>query len=172
MAISINYLTKVIKIPVDFLTLVSGKLYRLDVNDLRLALKDIEDNQHGICYDDTHRHNTEVILAGVTYSRTFEIINGYTIEFDDSIESNYTVMCVGANHNLSDVKVLNSVSLIVGNSAGLITVTSGSGVTNQDKQDIIGGVWNAQVSEHIALGSFGAFIQSKLLTVAKFLGLK
>jgi hypothetical protein len=172
MAISINYLTKVIKVPVDFLTQISSKLYRLDINLLRLALKDLEDNQHGICYEDTHRHNTEITLAGVTFSRTFEIINGYTVEFDDTVENSYTVICVGANHNIADVKVLNSVSLIVGNSAGLITVTSGSGVTNQDKQDIVSGVWNAQTTNHTASGSFGAFIQSKLLTVAKFLGLK
>jgi hypothetical protein len=169
MAISINYLTKNIFIPKTYLSSLGGNLYQLDVNQLRIDLKDIEDSQAGIVFDDTHRHNTEVTLAGVTYSRSVEIINGYTVTFEDG---QYTVICVGANHNLADVKTVNSVSLIIGNAAGLITVTSGSGVTNQDKQDIISGVWNAQTNNHTASGSFGAFIQSKLLTVAKYLGLK
>lgn len=133
MAVTINWLTKVITVPVSFLTLISGpggagSLYELDVNALRLALKDIEDGE-GMPYLDTHRHNTSILLGGVTYARTFEIINGYTVLFDDSVVDHYTVRCVNANHNLADVKVLNSISLIVGNSAGLITVSSGSGLS-------------------------------------------
>ena len=133
MAVTINWLTKVITVPTDFLTLISGaggpgSLYELDVNELRLALKDIEDDV-GMPYLDTHRHNTAITLGGVTYARTFEVINGYTVKFDDSINDHYTVRCVGANHNIADVKVLNTVSLIIGNSAGLIQVSSGSGLS-------------------------------------------
>lgn len=126
MAISINWATQVISIPQADLTYLSPGLYELDVDVLRLALKDIEDGEEGIAFPDTHRHNTEVTLAGVTYARTFEIINGYTVTFQDT-GSPYTVKCVGANHNIGDVKNVNQVSLIVGNSAGLITVnTSGA----------------------------------------------
>lgn len=115
--VTINWLTRVILVPQSFLTLVSGVLYELDVDELRLALKEIEDSEEGLPFPDTHRHNTEVTLSGVTYARTFEIINGYTVEFEDG---QYTVRCVGANHNLGDVKVANQVSLIIGNAAGLI----------------------------------------------------
>lgn len=117
MAVTVNWLTKVINVPQSFLTLVSGSLYELDVDALRLALKDIEDSDVGMNFPDTHRHNTSVTLSGVTYARTFEIVNGYTIQFEDG---QYTVSCTGANHNIADVKVANQVSLIVGNSAGLI----------------------------------------------------
>lgn len=139
MAISINHATKVITVPQSFLTLVSGSLYELDVNTFRLALKDLEDDADGMALLDTHRHNTSVTLSGVVYARTLQIINGYTITFENG---SYSVRCVGANHNIADVKTVNSVSLIIGNAAGLITVVSGSGVTAQDKTDIINGTWS------------------------------
>lgn len=123
MAVSINWTTKVITIPQADLTLISGVLYELDVDWFRLQLKNIEDSE-GMTFPDTHRHNQEVTLSGVTYARTVEIINGYTVQFEDD---QYTVRCVGANHNLADVKVANQVSLVVGNSAGLV---SGGGVDN------------------------------------------
>lgn len=137
MPVTINWTTKVIKVGADLMTLLSGgggpgSLYQLDVNQFRLALKDIEDGE-GMPYLDTHRHNSPVLLGGVTYARTFEIINGYTVEFDEASLDHCTVTCVGANHNLADVKVLNTVSLIVGNAAGLIVVTSGSGLSASEQ---------------------------------------
>lgn len=120
--VTINWLTRVILIPQSFLTLVSGVLYELNVDDFRLVLKDIEDSEEGMPFPDTHRHNTEVVLSGVTYARTFEIINGYTVEFENGM---YRVRCVGANHNIADVQVINSVSLIIGNSAGLVVASGG-----------------------------------------------
>jgi hypothetical protein len=42
--------------------------------------------------------------------------------------------------NLGDVKTVNHVSIIIGNSAGLIVVATGSGVTEQDKLDIAAAV--------------------------------
>ena len=68
-------------------------------------------------FPDTHTHNTEVELGGLTYARIVEIINGYTVEFEDG---QYTVNCVGANHNVADVKIPNQVSIVVNNAAGLI----------------------------------------------------
>jgi len=82
MAISINCATKVIYVPKNYLTLVSGSLYELNVNQFRLDLKDWEDSDVGMAMPDTHNHNTQVQLSGVTYARTFEIINGYTVEFE------------------------------------------------------------------------------------------
>ena len=123
--ISINWSTKVITIPQADLTPISGSLYELDVDDFRLVLKDIEDSAEGMAFPDTHRHSTAATLSGVTYARIIEIINGYTLTFEDT-GTPYVVRCVGANHNLADVKTVNNVSLIVGNAAGLIT---GSGMT-------------------------------------------
>lgn len=127
MALSVNCATKVIYVPKADLTLVSGSLYELDVDQFRKDLKDWEDGDIGMAMPDTHRHNTTVTLSGVNYARTFEIINGYTVEFENG---NYSVRCKNANHNIADVKVVNSVSLIIGNAAGLITVETGvSGLT-------------------------------------------
>lgn len=150
MTISINWATKVITVPQADLTFISGSTYELDVEDFRLWLKDIEDSETGMAFLDTHRRNAPVTLAGATYAQTFEIINGYTVLFQD-VGTPYTVRCVGANHNIGDVKVVNQVSLIIGNSAGLIEVdTGGGGGSSADD------VWN----------------HGKALTVGKFLGLK
>ena len=136
MALSINWSTKVITVPQADLTALGGGVYELDVDAFRLALKDIEDSDEGMAFADTHRHNTEVVLSGVTYARTFEVINGYTITFQDT-GTPYTVKCIGANHNIADVKNVNQVSLIIGNSAGLITVTSGSGLSVEQTQQLL-----------------------------------
>lgn len=125
MAPSIHWGTKVITVPQADLTLVSGTLYELNVDVFRLNLKNIEDAEDGMAHPDTHRHNTSVTLSGVTYARTFEIINGYTVTFEDT-GSPYTVRLTGANHNIADVTNYTSeVSLIVGNSAGLVSGGSG-----------------------------------------------
>ena len=55
------------------------------------------------------------------------------------------------------------------NSTGT-TVVSRDGLLNQT--DITASIWGAATSSHSVAGSFGEFVQSKLLTVAKFLGLK
>ncbi len=120
MALSVNWNTLVIFVPRNDLTLIqaSPEVRELNVNQFRLWLKAIEASEEGQAHLDTHRHNTEVTLAGLVYARQVEIINGYTVEFEDG---QYTVNCVGANHNISDVKVANQVSLIVNNAAGLIS---------------------------------------------------
>jgi hypothetical protein len=142
MAISIDWATQIITVPQSYLTHISGALYELDVDQLRLDLKDIEDSEEGMAFPDTHRHNTAVTLSGVTYARTVEIINGYTVTFENG---NYSVRCVGANHNIGDVKNVNSVSLIIGNAAGLISVSSGSGL--DASQDAKLTAINAQLAE-------------------------
>lgn len=129
MPISITWGTKVIYVPQNYLTFISGVLYELDVDQFRLDLKDLEDNEEGMPFLDTHRHISEATLSGVTYARLVEIINGYTVQFEDG---QYVVRCVGANHNLADVKVANQVSLIIGNAAGLIVKTIGSGLSSEE----------------------------------------
>ena len=121
MAITINWGTKNIYVPQSDLTSLGGGVYELDVDQFRLDLKDLEDDEAGMPFPDTHVHNTEVTLSGTTYARFVEIVNGYTVEFEDG---QYTVSCTGANHNLADVKTVNQVSLLIGNAAGLVVVPS------------------------------------------------
>jgi hypothetical protein len=183
MPISIDWATKVIFVPQDYMTFLSAGLYELDVDDFRLDLKDIEDSEEGLPFLDTHRHNTAVTLAGATYARTVEIINGYTVEFEEQTAP-YTIVCVGANHNIGDVKVVNNVSLIIGNSAGLVVVSGGSGeggLTDEEHTQLMGlpaasaiatAVWGATTRTLTSFGSLATSVWSvatRTLTTTDFL---
>lgn len=141
MAFTVDPKTFIITIPKTDLTLISGTLYSMDTNAFRLALKNWEANGDGlaggITFPKTHNHNTTVTVAGITYARTVEILPPYSIEFEDG---SYTVKLIGSNNNIFDVEngilVQNYVQVISTNAAGLITVIQGSGVTEQDKEDI------------------------------------
>ena len=156
MAISIDPATKVITIPKADLTLVSGTLYTLDTDAFRLELKDWEDSELGIVHPDTHSHNTEVTIAGVTYARFIEIINGYSVTFENGT---YSVKLTGSNNNIWDVEnsILNqnTVQVIPTNSAGLISVNTGSAVLPGDLTDIAEAVWDTLLSAHTTAGSAG-----------------
>ena len=154
MPISIDWATSVINVPKSYLTLITGTLYELDTDQFRLALKSLEDSVYGMPNLITHIHNTKVTVAGTTYARFVEIIAPYSITFEDG---QYTVRLAGSNNNIFDVEngILNQnqVQIISTNSAGLITVVQGSGVTEQDKQDIADRVWDEQLSTHVNTGS-------------------
>jgi len=152
MPLSIDWATKIITIPQTYLTHISGDIYELNVNEFRLDLKDIEDTAEGMVFPDTHRHVTETTVGGVTYSRFVEIINNFTVTFEDGI---YIVNLVGANNNILDVTNLNYVSVRSANSAGLQTVVQGSGVTEQDKLDIADKVWDEPREAHKIEGTEG-----------------
>ncbi len=123
--LTIDWGPRIINVPQTYLTPLGGTDYELDVDQFRLDLKQIEESEEGMPFVDTHSHVTEITLSGVTYARFVQIINGYTITFQDG---QYTVQTVGANHNINDVRNANQVSLVTNNSAGLIKVeTGGSG---------------------------------------------
>lgn len=126
MPISVNCATKVISVPRADLTYVSPGLYELSVENLRLWLKDWEDSEEGMAMPDTHARNAPATLSGTTYAQQVQIINGYTIDFEDT-GSPWTARIVGGNHNIGDVKVVDHVSLIIGNSAGLVVGGGGEG---------------------------------------------
>ena len=50
-------------------------------------------------------------------------------------------------------------------------VATGSGVTTQDKTDIIDGVMNKSLEEITESGTFGEHVKNELLTIKKFIGL-
>jgi len=118
------------------MTPLGGSLYELDVDVFRLELKNLEDDEVGMPFPDTHQHNTEVTISGVVYARTVEIINGYTVTISPA--SAYQVVCSGANHNIQDVyNNLTGPTLLPGNSAGLqATETGTSGLTPGESADL------------------------------------
>jgi hypothetical protein len=190
MAITINWATKVISVQKADMTQVqfsppdSFDIYELNINTFRLKLKDLEDDVEGIPFLTTHLHNTIVTVGGVSLARVVEIINGYTVTFENG---NYAVNLVGANSNVSDVTNLNSVQVRAANSAGLTELnlenvvwnaltanhTTG-GTTGKALVDAgaAGNPWGTPVSGNTDAGSFGELVGKKLLTVGKFLGLK
>jgi hypothetical protein len=161
MAITIDYTgsTYRIIVPQSDLTNISGSLYELDTDALRLSLKALEAASDGIVFQDTHRHNTEVLLAEVTYARVIEILNAsnssqtdvYELFFDP--DTTYSVRLAGSNNNFFDLQngiLANAVTQVIPqNSAGLIQApTTG----------IASAVWDAQVSDHLLSGTTGESI--------------
>jgi hypothetical protein len=136
--ITIDWATKVIFVPKSFSTLVQispSEIRSLDLNAFRVALKDIEDNEDGIVYPDTHRHNTEVTLSGINYARVIEILSPYTVTFEDG---QYAVNLIGANSNVADRVNVNQVSVRAANSAGLVNIAEIANSTQATKRLVEG----------------------------------
>jgi hypothetical protein len=117
--ISINRGTKVIFVPKDYMQLTQEfptEIRQLDINDFRLDLKDLEDSVAGMPMLDTHVHVSPITVGGVQLARVVEIINNYTVTFEDG---QYAVNLVGANSNIGDRVNVNQVSVRSANSAGL-----------------------------------------------------
>ena len=160
------------------------EVYELDIDTFRLTLKNLEDDVEGMPFLHTHNHNTTVAVGGVTLARVVEIINGYTVTFENG---SYAVNLVGANSNISDVLNLNSVQVRASNSAGLTELNLAksvwdeliashltAGTTGKALSDAggAGNPWSTPVSGNTDAGTFGELVGKKLLTIAKFLGLK
>ncbi len=144
MAITVDWPTKIINIPKNDLVLIQSsptEIRELDMNSFRLTLKDLEDDTSGMPWLDTHRHIAPVTVGGVTLARVVEIINGYTVTFEDG---QYAVNLKGANTNLGDVTNVNQVSVRSSNSAGL-----------QDLSLLLAAAYNAEVYVHPTRGQAG-----------------
>ncbi len=121
MALTLDPATKVITIPQADLTPVIGTLYELDTDAFRKDVFTLLASEPYIWMADAFVHNTEVTVAGVTYARFIEFINGFSIEFENLT---YSVRLAGSNNNIFDVEngilVQNLVQVIAQNSAGLV----------------------------------------------------
>jgi hypothetical protein len=127
MALSLDPATKLITIPQADLTFVSGALYTLDTDQFRKDVMALLASEDYIWMEDAFTHNTEVTVAGTTFARTIEFINGYSIEFEDTGGA-YTVRLEGSNNNIFDVEngilvPTSLVTVISTNSAGLVRAT-------------------------------------------------
>ena len=133
MAISINPATLVISVAQADLTLVGGTLYSLDTNAFCKTVWDLQSAEGAIWQQPAFNHNTEVTFAGTTFARTIEFINSFSVTFENT-GSAYTVRLDGSNNNIHDIDggILNPTPLLTvvsTNSAGLIVVTTGSGLS-------------------------------------------
>ena len=116
--VSVNWPTRVITVEIADLTLVSPNEYTHDVDQFRLALKDLEDDE-GMPFPDTHLHIAPISFGTTSLARVVEIINNYTITYEDG---QYSVSLIGANSNIGDVVNLNQVSIRSNNTAGLVNI--------------------------------------------------
>jgi len=167
-AISINPQTFVIYVPKSDMTLIQStplEIRELDLNWFRLALKAYEAAEYGIYLYKTHDHNTEVVLGSLTFARVIEILEPYTVTFEDG---QYAINLVNANSNVADRVNVNQVSVRSFNSAGL----SAPVVTNADYQAIAAAVWDKLTTDHEAENTFGQKLGRKVLTTSKFVALK
>lgn len=125
MAITMDWDTQVINVPQADLTPLGGGSYSLDLEQFFRDLRDIEDSEEGIGHLPMVEHITSVTLSGDTYARVIQIVNGYTVTFEDT-GSPYRVFLEGANSNVLDVANLNNVSIAAKNSGGLIAGSGGA----------------------------------------------
>lgn len=164
---------KAIIIPQADLTFVSGTLYALDSDAFRKDVMTLLASEDYIWMEEAYVHNTAVAVAGTTYARTLEFINGYTIQFEDT-GSQYSVRIEGSNNNIFDVEngilvPTSLVTVIPTNSAGLIL--NQTGILPGDIAAIADAVWNYTLSAWKAT-IVGGWMSKKLLTVSKFLSIK
>ena len=133
MAYAVNWTTKVVTVPLADMTLVSGSNYALDAGDVWIELRRLEASpSDGLWADQIAEFVNTQVLSGLSYSAILKMINGYTWDTDTT---NKTISLLGINSNLLDVFIPgNGISVLANNSGGKITV--GSGVTQQDKDDI------------------------------------
>ena len=162
MALTLDPATKIFSILQADLTFISGALYELDTDQFRKDAMDLLASESYIWMEDCYTHNTEVTVAGTTFARTIEWINGYSITFENLV---YSVRLAGSNNNLFDVEngILNpsgNVTVISGNAAGLIRA---------DTADIEAAVWNADKNDYTVTDSFGERVGSKLASRADLL---
>jgi hypothetical protein len=103
MALTLDPATLQITVPQADLTFVSGTLYSLDSDAFRKDVMALLASETYIYLPFPYIHNTQVTVAGTTYARTIEFINGYSIKFEDT-GSQYTVRIEGSNNNIFDVE--------------------------------------------------------------------
>jgi hypothetical protein len=122
MAVTVDWANKIINVPISYMTLIQSvptEIRQLDLNQIRLDLKGLEATDAGMSFPRTHNHTAPITVGGVQLARVFEIINGYTVSFEDG---QYAVNLLGANTNLGDVTNVNQVSVRSSNSAGLVNI--------------------------------------------------
>lgn len=122
MATSIDWHSKVINILRADMLLVQSvpiEVRQLNIDDFRKELNDLSDDEDGMWADTTHIHYPPVEVAGVNLARVVQIINDYTVTFENGA---YAVNITGGNSNIADVVNINNVSVRTANSAGLMDI--------------------------------------------------
>lgn len=124
MSYTVNWVTKVISVPLTDLTLVSGSNYTLNAADFWIEVRRLEaDPTQGLYAIQALEHVDTQVLSGITYVPIEKLINGYTWFINTT---NINCSLIGPNSNLLDTFIPgNGVSVLANNSAGKQQVGSG-----------------------------------------------
>ncbi|MCP4489783.1 MAG: hypothetical protein GY820_21070 [Gammaproteobacteria bacterium] len=135
MTYSVDWTAKVITVPLDDLTFVSGSVWSLDVSAFWIEVRRLEASpEEGLGREQALEFINTQILSGITYSPIVKLINGYTWKTGTT---NKVITLLGPNGNLLDTFITgDGVSVLANNSAGK-TDDSDSGVTTQNIIDIV-----------------------------------
>ena len=154
MSYTVDWIAKVITIPVGDLTLVSGTHYRLNMYDFLTECRRLEaEFTEGLWAPQIVAHeNTKFGFAGADYAPFDDIINGYTVEFGAGPTR---VDLVGSNNNLVDILIPTGVAVVPSNSAGLQLVSIGSGLSTEEHDQLmsmpdVAEIWSRAVENGIS----------------------
>lgn len=115
--------------------------------------------------------------GGLFLGSTFFLENGWKIR---PYEGNHSLNIIGNLYSRDGsfpfVQTLGSYNVLITSTVSQlvqgISTGSGTGGDTPTATEIANAVWNKPMSENTNSGTFGEFIQKKLLSVAKFIGLK
>jgi hypothetical protein len=147
MTISIDYSIFNIFVPRADLVEVQNTpsfVYQLNLEWFYRQVADLQDDQAGAPFETAVENTAPVNVGGVVLARVIQVINGYTVEFEDG---QYAVNLTAANTNLQDVAIVNQVSIRPSNSAGL-----------QDLSTLLTSAYNSTVYVDVANGQPGTVI--------------
>jgi hypothetical protein len=150
--ISIDFEKKLIFVPKYETELVQTdpvEIRKLDLEYFRKSVISIFDDMEGMPYIDAIVHYPEVVFGTVTLAPVILVVNDYVVEFEDG---KYAVELYGANTNLQDRAIFNSVGIRTNNSAGLIDNRAETEYLKQylrDFMDIEAGNWKIENKQMI-----------------------
>jgi hypothetical protein len=127
-AYSINWLTKVITIPLSDLILVGGSNYTLNVDFAHDEIRRLEwEFNEGLWAEHAIEYINSYTLSGLVYSPVIQMVNGYMWEV---ASTNINIGLVGSNSNFLDTFIPgNGISVLANNSAGKIYEGASGGLT-------------------------------------------
>jgi len=113
---SVNWTSKVITIHKADMVHNGGVDYELQMADFHDKIRQLEyEFDEGMSQVQILEFTPVKVISGVTYAAFYEVINGYTVTFEDDT---YKVVITGGNNNVYDIYNVNSVSVGSYGSAG------------------------------------------------------
>lgn len=123
MAYLVDWISKVITVPVADLTLVSGTRYQLNLEHFLNEIRRLEwEFSEGLWAQYILEHSdTRFDFAGANYAAFDEVVNGYTVTIGAGAVTR--VDLIGSNNNIADVINNTNIILVSANSAGLTNIS-------------------------------------------------